>query len=182
VKPYIDDLKTRQETNKQARDDRETSMETARTRYDEANSRLQAASEAVANAQREMEEATRARSEAYDQLNTFYAQPPLAGPTAAEQLAPGEPTVWMFFPRETRLIHEHGHVTFPAGIHPVPESVQTHPFLWNSGARLYTGPTENLGQGTERPPSSSPARVDPKAQAERGTPPRGGTDGITRRE
>lgn len=137
AKPYVDDLKHRDDLDAAAIEERRQVIDAASSKHNQARAKVAAAARAEEEARRALDEALIEQERTRLALVDLNVQVPLVPP--AEELCPGERTTMMVFPRQVTL-NAHGKVvTFPAGIHAVPESLQTHWFLVDSGVRPFAG-------------------------------------------
>lgn len=115
----------------------EEALLNAKTVLDEDNAKIDAARQNVANAQDALDKAYAERDThlaEYNRLDQAILTPPVA-----HQLAPGEETELMFFPRPIMLNANGKTVQFPTGVHHVPHSLSAHRWLIDNGARPYKG-------------------------------------------
>lgn len=144
VAPYAADLDARRTVADDVDERKQLVIDGSRQKIDAAEAAVVSAQEHLMAAQKAFDEAvaTRARAteEYYKAHGVYPAQSAVMLASPAHALAPGEPTVLMFFPHAVNLRSDDGRVgEYPIGIHAVPESYVNHWWLAAHGVRPYGG-------------------------------------------
>lgn len=137
VVPHLDTVSQSAafDADEQAR--REAAIRDTKAMLEDDAARIAAARANLAAAQDALAQAITTRDGHLDTLNKL--DQAVIVPPVAHVLSPGEATQPFFFPRSLQFIANGKTVTFPAGVHPVPESLSPHWWLTDNGARPYKG-------------------------------------------
>jgi hypothetical protein len=158
VQPHLAQLKADVTMDAEAQARNKVAFDAAQTQVNESRAVVEAAVQQLAEAGAHLAAARADYQTKADALAKLSV--PSAVIVPAQHLRPGEGTGLMFFPRAVTINTDDRQATFPAGIHPVPESLQAHWWIVANGVRPYKGTVPQAAAAPDLTQQQEPSTHD----------------------